>query len=143
MLTTYRLDRRFVLTSVGVQLVGAGVTAMLAFLLWAWLGILTVVLLLNAIRVLAIPPTVARTNDEGARLGGPTSARPVHLAWSDVDNVGIDRSSLVFDRSDGSSVVFALAYLGSRAQEFVRDVYDRLNRANGYRRFDPDPDPGA
>lgn len=133
----YRLDRRFVLTSVGVQMVAAGVAAMLAFLVWGWIGILTLLLLLNAVRVLAVPPSVARTDDHGAKLGGPTSAKPVQVEWTDVDDVAIDKSNLVIDRTDGSSVVFALPYLGARAGELVRDVYDRLNTANGYRRFDP------
>jgi hypothetical protein len=135
--TTYRLDRRFVLASVGVQMIGAGVVAMLAFWVWGWLGILAVLLLLNAARVFVLPPVVARTEQDGAQLGGPESAKPVSLVWSEVDNVSIDRGRLVFERADGSSTVFSLAYLGARADDFVRDVYERLNTANGYRRFDP------
>lgn len=137
MQTTYRLDRRFVLTSVGVQMIAAGVAAMLAFLVWEWLGVLAALLLLNALRIVVRPPVVARTRLEGARLGGPTSARPIDLAWSAVEGVDVDRGRLVFERTDGSSVVFALAYIGARADAFVRDVYERLNAAHGYRRFDP------
>lgn len=137
MQTTYRLDRRFVLTSVGVQMIGAGVAAMLAFLVWGPLGIIAVLLILNAIRVVALPPTVARTDAEGARLGGPVSAKPVDVLWAGVDDLSIDRGRLVFERTDGGTVVFSLAYLGGRANDFVRDVYERLNTANGYRRFDP------
>ncbi|KQX74255.1 hypothetical protein ASD10_03130 [Aeromicrobium sp. Root472D3] len=136
--TTYRLDRRYVLTSVGVQLIGAGVAAMLAFLVWEWIGLLAVVLLLNAVRVLVLPPTVVRADPEGVRLGGPVSARPVHVRWADVEDVSIGRGELVFTRSDGGSVVFSLVHLGSRANTFARDVYDRLNVANGYTRFDPE-----
>ena len=32
---------------------------------------------------------------------------------------------------------FPLAYVGVRRDELVRDIYDRLNTANGYTRFDP------
>jgi hypothetical protein len=135
--TTYRLDRRFVLTSVGVQVIGAGVAAILAFLVWAPLGVMALLLILNAVRVVALPPAVARTDVEGARLGGPVSTRPVELSWAGVDDVSIDRGRLVFQRTDGGSVVFVLAYLGARSGDFVRDVYERLNAANGYRRFDP------
>lgn len=137
MQTIYRLDRRFVLTSVGVQVFGAGVAAMLAFLVWSPLGVIALLLVLNAVRVVALPPIVARTGIEGARLGGPVSAKPVDLSWAGVDDVSLDRRRLVFERTDGGSVVFSLAYLGARADDFVRDVYERLNTANGYRRFDP------
>ena len=136
--TTYRLDRRYVLTSVGVQLIGAGLAAMLAFLLWDWIGLLAVVLLLNAVRVLVLPPKVVRADAEGVRLGGPVSARPVHVRWADVEDVSIGRGQLVFSRTDGGTVVFSLMHLGARGNDFVRDVYDRLNTANGYSRFDPD-----
>lgn len=135
--TGYRLDRRFILTSVGVQLMGAGVAAMLAFFVWGWIGLLALGLVLNALRLMVLPPTVARTDGVGARLGGPLSAKPVHVLWSDVDDVSIDPGQLVFGRGDGSSVVFSLMHLGPKADAFVRDVYDRLNAANGYRRFDP------
>jgi hypothetical protein len=134
--TTYRLDRRFVLGSIGVLLIGAGVTAMLAFWLWAPLGVLTALLLLNALRVGVWPPVVARTDDEGARLGGPGTSKPMTVAWSEVEDVSIEGGRLVFDLGD-RSIVFSLAYLGARGNEFVQDVYERLNAANGYRRFDP------
>lgn len=136
--TTYRLDRRYVLTSVGVQLIGAGLAAMLAFWVWEWFWLLFAALLVNAVRVLVLPPTVVRSDERGARLGGPVTSRPVHLEWSDVDDVGIERGQLVFTRTDGSSIVFSLVHLGRRSDELVREVYDRLNAANGYRRFDPE-----
>ena len=135
--TGYRLDRRFVLTSVGVQMIGAGVAAMLAFFVWGWIGLVAAGLLLNALRLIVLPPTVARTDTDGTRLGGPLTAKPVQVLWSEVDDVSIGQGQLVFSRGDGSSVVFSLMHLGPRANDFVRDVYDRLNTANGYRRFDP------
>ena len=136
--STYRLDRRFVLTSVGAQIIGAGVAAMLAFLVWDWFWLLFVVLLANAARVLVLPPTVVRADDRGVRLGGPVTSRPVEVEWSDVDDVALERGRLVFTRTDGSSVVFSLVHIARRADDFVREVYDRLNAANGYSRFDPD-----
>ena len=141
--TTYRLDRRFVLGSVGVQVVGAGLAAMLAFVVWEWIGVLAVALLLNAVRLALLPPAVVRADAQGVRLGGPLTGKPVRLAWSEVDDVSIGGGQLVFARTDEGSVVFSLAHLGARGTEFVRDVYDRLNAANGYRRFDPDADPDA
>jgi hypothetical protein len=135
--TTYRLDRRFVLGSVGVQVVGAGLAAMLAFFVWDWIGLLAAALLLNAARLVLLPPVVVRADAQGVRLGGPLTGKPVRLEWSHVDDVSIGSGQLVFTRGDESSVAFSLVHLGSRGDDFVRDVYDRLNAANGYRRFDP------
>ena len=41
------------------------------------------------------------------------------------------------DRGNGEVLGVPLAYVGGRATELLRDIYDRLNAANGYRRFDP------
>lgn len=118
-------------------MIGAGIAALLAFWVWGPLGVLTVLLLLNAARLLVWPPKVARTDPDGAFLGGPISARPVHVKWADVDEVSMDRGSLTFGRGESSSVVFSILHLGGQADAFVRDVYERLNSANGYSRFDP------
>ena len=142
-LTNYRLDRRFVLLSVGINVVVAGVAAALAFFLsgvdtLAWVfGILAVLALLNALRVYAWPPVVARTDPGGLRVGGPLTVQPVSVLWLDVEDVSTDGGRLFIDRGNDEVLAFPLAYVGSRATELVRDIYDRLNAANGYRRFNP------
>lgn len=145
--TKYRLDRRFVLPAVGLHVLVAGVLAALAFVLWAPLGILAGLLLLNALRVLALPPYVALTDAAGARLGGPMTVKRVRVEWSEVEDVSVEGSRLFFDRGDSRLLVFPLAYVGTRAGQLAGDVRERLNSANGYRRYDPtghtpqDPDP--
>jgi hypothetical protein len=135
--TTYRLDRRFTMPAIGLHLIGAGLSAVLAFLVWGPLGVLTVLLLLNALRLAAVPPPVARTDDGGVRLGGPLTTKAVRIEWSEVEGLSVDRGKLFFERADGSSLVFPLAHVRSHADDFVRDVYQRLNTAYGYSRFDP------
>lgn len=145
--TKYRLDRRFVLPAIGVHLIAAGIAALLAFTVWEPLGVLAILLLLNAVRVLGWPPHVALLDTTGARLGGVMTVKRVHIAWTDVENVTVESSRLFFDRGDTSVLVFPLAYVGGRASELATEVRERLNKANGYRRYDPsghtpqDPEP--
>ncbi len=142
-LTNYRLDRRFVLLAVGTNVMVAGVSAALALFLssvaaLAWIfGLLAVAAVANAVRVFAFPPVVARTDPGGLRLGGPLTVKPIHVPWLDIEDVTIDSARLFVDRGGDAVVAFPLAYVGSRATELLRDIYDRLNTANGYRRFTP------
>ena len=142
-LTNYRLDRRFVLHAVGINVMVAGVAAALAFFLssvavLAWIfGVLAVVALLNTVRIYALPPVVARTDPGGLQIGGPLSRRPARVPWLDVEDVTTDGGRLFVDRGDDEAIGFPLAYVGARATELMRDIYDRLNAANGYRRFNP------
>ena len=137
-LTNYRLDRRFVLPAVGLHLIAAALVAVLAFLAWAPLGVLLVPIALNALRLLAWPPVVVRTDPGGVRLGGPLTVKHVRIAWSEVEDVSVDRSRLYVTRGETGTVAFPLAYVGQRAPDLAREVYDRLNQASGYTRFDPD-----
>lgn len=137
-MTAYRLDRRFVLPAIGVHIIAAGIAAALAYLVWWPFGVLAALLLLNALRVWAFPPGVARADELGIRLGGPMTVKHVRLVWTDVESVSVDGPRLFIDRGDDGTLVFPLAYVGDRAEEFVRDVHTRLNKANGYQRFDPD-----
>lgn len=136
-MTIYRLARRAVMPLIGLHLIGAGLATILAFLVWSPLGVLVALALLNALRLAAVPPRVARTAVDDVRLGGPLTAKPVRIEWADVEDVSVERGSLCFERGDGSSLRFPLAYVGNRADALVRDVYERLNAAHGYHRFDP------
>lgn len=142
-LTNYRLDRKFVLLSVGSNVMAAGVAAALGFFLssvaaLAWVfGILTVAALLNAVRVLAFPPVVARTDPGSLRLGGPLTVKPIHVPWIDVEDITTADGRLFVDRGNDELIAFPLVFVGGRATELLRDTYDRLNTANGYRRFNP------
>lgn len=137
-MTGYRLDRRFVLPAIGLQVIVAGIAALLAFIVWWPFGLLSALLVLNAIRMFILPPGVARADESGIRLGGPLTVKPERVEWSEVESVRVDDARLFIDRGGDRTLVFPLAYVGDRASEFVRDVHDRLNAANGYQRFDPE-----
>jgi hypothetical protein len=142
-LTNYRLDRRFVLLAVGINVMVAGVAAALAFFLasveaLAWVfGILAIAALLNAVRVYALPPVVVRTDPGVLRVGGPLTVKPIRVPWLEVEDVTTDGGRLFVDRGNSEVIAFPLAYVGGRSTDLLRDLYDRLNTANGYRRFNP------
>ncbi|MGA8986788.1 hypothetical protein [Aeromicrobium sp.] len=139
---TYRLDRRFVLPAVGISLIVAGLAAALAFVLssvgpLAWIfGGLTVLALLVGLRTIAFPPAVVRLDATGLRIGGQLTVRPVRVPWLEIQDVTVESMRLLIDRGDGQVLAFPLAYVGSLAGEMLREIYDGLNTANGYRRFD-------
>jgi hypothetical protein len=135
--TSYRLDRLAVLPLIGLHIVGAGLSTILAFVVWPPLGVLPVLLLLHTVRLVFFAPPVARTDETGVRLGGQYTYKPIRIEWTQVEDVSVERGALMFDRGHGGTIQFPLAYVGSRRDELVKDVYDRLNAANGYRRFDP------
>jgi hypothetical protein len=140
-LTNYRLDRRFVLPAIGLHLIAAGVAAALAFLVWAPIGIVVGLLALSALRLLAWPPVAIRTDPLGVRLGGALSRHPVAIEWKSVEDVDRDGPHLYIRPTSGETVGVLLPRVGDRADELVRDVYERLNTANGYTRFDPETPP--
>jgi hypothetical protein len=142
-LTNYRLDRRFVLLAVGTNVMVAGVAAALGFFLssvtaLAWIfGILTITALLNAVRVFVFPPVVARTDPGGLRVGGALTVKPIRVPWLEIEDVTTEGGRLFVDRGNDQVLGFPLVYVGRRAPQLLRDIYDRLNAANGYRRFNP------
>jgi hypothetical protein len=138
----YRLDRRFVLQAIGITLLVAAVVLSLTWAVtvaWGqWIGLLLVLgLFVRAVVLWVRPPVVARTDAEGVTLGGSLTVRPVSIIWTDVEDVSSDTQQMFLAR-DGSTLAFPLAYVGARGPELLRDVYDRLNTAHGYRRFEPE-----
>ncbi|WP_332643499.1 hypothetical protein, partial [Aeromicrobium sp.] len=137
----YRLDRRFVLRSLGINVMTLGTFTVGAFLLpgvWSWLFAgLAVLLLINAVTMAVWPPVVVRTAEANVRVGGRLTVRRISLPWSEVEGVDHADGRLYFTRGDETILSFPLAYVGPRGEELVRDIYDRLNTANGYTRFNP------
>ncbi len=135
----YRLDRRFVLRPLGLNVMILGLATAGAFLLpgaWGLVCVVLAVLLLgNALALGLRPPVVARTSDDDIRVGGRLTVRRTSLPWSEVEGVDHANDRLYFTRGDGSALTFPLAYVGDRRDDLVRDIYDRLNTANGYVRF--------
>ncbi|MDX6277265.1 MAG: hypothetical protein QOJ72_1393 [Nocardioidaceae bacterium] len=137
----YRLDRRFVLRALGLNVMCMGTLMVGAFLLsgvWSLVcAALVVLLLANAIWLAGWPPAVVRTTADGVRVGGRLTVRPVSLTWTEVEDVGLVGDRLHLNRGDQRILDFPLAYVGARRDELIREIYDRLNTAHGYRRFDP------
>ena len=137
----FRLDRRFVLRAIGLNVMSIGTLMVGAFLLsgvWSLLCALLVVLLLsNAMWLAGWPPVVVRTTADSLRVGGRLTVRPVRLTWTDVEGVDLSDERLQLNRGDEQIIDFPLAYVGGRRDELIREIYDRLNTAHGYRRFDP------
>ncbi len=134
-MTTYRLDRAPALAVAGVLVIVAALTGFVTALMSSVaLGIVTAALLVIAIVVVARPPVVLRLDAERIR------TRRSSAAWKDVQDVRHGDGQLMLSLGpEGAAqrvLRIALATVGTRAPELVREVYDRLNTAHGYRRFD-------
>lgn len=137
---TYRLDRRFVLQAIGVNLLVAGLALWLALAAGSWwialIGLAVAVVMFVRAGVLWFrPPVVALTEPETVVLGGPLTVKRVEIGWTDVEGVSFDDQRVYLDRGE-KVLAFPLAYAGSRGPELLRDIYDRLNTAYGYERFE-------
>ena len=67
----------------------------------------------------------------------PLTVKPIRVPWLDIEDVATEGARLFVDRGSDEVLGFPLVYVGRRAPQLLRDIYDRLNAANGYRRFDP------
>lgn len=136
--TKYRLDRAQALVAVGVLFVVAAVLVVVAFLASAWVWVAVVVVALVAFRLVLVPPVVVRFDENGfrgrVRTAGVGSFRG---RWVDVTDAQISSNvlRLTCESGPGLQLPLVLVQNGRRA-ELVRDVYSRLNTANGYQRYD-------
>lgn len=137
----YRLGRAHRLMVVGAAFVVAAVAVMVAFAVRSSgvgfgiaLGIAAVVAL-AAIALLLIGPVVVIVDADGFRArirsGGPRT-----IAWADVEEVDTADGLLVLTNTAGDDVRFPLAMVEpAQRTPLLREVHDRLNTANGYRRL--------
>lgn len=133
-MTTYRLDRAPALAVAGGAIVVAAAAAFVGFLAsWAWLGVVAVLALVVAALVLWRPPVVVRLDEHGIR------TRRARELWTDVEDASVTGNELRLTLGpEGPTqrvLRLPLTSIGGRAPELVRETYDRLNTANGYRRF--------
>ena len=89
-----------------------------------------------ALRLAFRPPVVLRLDDDGYRsrtrsAGGLFSGR-----WLDVEDVTVADDVLVFSLVGGGEQRMPLGFFGRDRMRLLRDIHDRLNTANGYRRFE-------
>lgn len=80
------------------------------------------------------PPVVLTLDAAGYRARG----RHGDGTWRSIEDVTVADGLLRFTDSAGTTAAFPLALVDrNQRAALVRDVYDRLNTAYGYRRFDP------
>jgi len=150
--STYRLDRAFALRAFGLQLVVVAVLAFLAFVLTSFdgfargvgiaLAILAVLGFVSALKVLVLPPKLLTLDSDGYRAERRAGGEGFRGRWEDVSEIRAPYSKgggqvLVVEYADASQQQFPLVLVRERRTQLIRDFYDRLNTANGYRRFDP------
>ena len=112
----YRLDRRFVLRPLGINVMTLGTFTVGAFLLpGVWcvgVAVLAVLLLVNAASMALWPPVVVRTSADDVRVGGRLTVRRITMPWSEVEGVEHADGRLYFTRGDEKILSFPLAYVG-------------------------------
>ncbi|MTB88481.1 hypothetical protein H9L21_00830 [Aeromicrobium senzhongii] len=143
-MTRYRLDRAHLMVLAGVCFIVAAVSVLVAFLTAGGGdlangvaivagGIALVALLVAAVANLR-PPVVLTLDPAGYRARG----RHGEGTWKGVESVEVSDGLLRFTDGAGAVTAFPLSLVDrSRRAELIREVYDRLNTAHGYRRFDP------
>jgi hypothetical protein len=145
-MSTYRLDRGAALVTVGVCLVVAAVAVFLAFLLAPldnavrWIGYLAIVVavtaLVGALRFALRPPVLLRLDDDGYRSRTRSSGGLFSGRWLDVEDVMVVDDVLCLTTTGGLVHRLPLGFVGRERMRLLRDMHDRLNAANGYRRFE-------
>ena len=145
-MTTYRLDRSIALTSVGICLVAAAVAVFVAFLLAPlesgvrWIGyaaiVVMVLALVVALRLALRPPVVLRLDADGYTSRTRSADGRFSGRWLDIEDVAVADDVLVFTLADGGGEQrLPLGFVGADRMRLLHDIHDRLNTANGYRRF--------
>jgi hypothetical protein len=144
--TTYRLDRGVALVTVGVSLVVAAVAVFVAFLLVpldsaarfiGYVAIVVMVLaLLMALRFAFRPPVLLRLDAEGYRSRSRSADGVFSGRWLDVDDVSVSGDVLRLSLTSGGEQQLPLSFVARDRVRLLRDIHDRLNTANGYRRFE-------
>ena len=142
--TRYRLDRAHLMVLAGACFITAAVSVLIAFLtagkgsagttVAIIFGVLAIVALLVAAVANLRPPTVLTLDEIGFRARG----RHGDSTWKQVEAVQVDDGLLRFTDGEGAVTAIPLQLVDHRQRaDLVRDVYTRLNAANGYVRFDP------
>ena len=144
--STYRLDRGVALATVGISLVVAAVAVFLAFMLAPldsavrWIGyvaiVVAVVAMTTTLRFSLRPPVILRLDDEEYYSRTRTTGGLFSGRWLDVEDVTVADDVLVFRLVGGGEQRMPLGFFGRDKMRLLHDIHERLNTANGYRRFE-------
>jgi hypothetical protein len=144
--STYRLDRGVAMMSVGICFVVAAVATFLAFMLMPLdnsvrfigyaAGVVAAIAIVVALHYVFRRPVVLTLDDDGYRSRTRSTQGLFSGRWLDVEDVKVADDVLVFSLVRGGEQQMPLGFVGRDKMRLLRDVHDRLNAANGYRRFE-------
>lgn len=139
--SVYRLGRGPALLGTGVSLIVAAIFVLIAFLAAAddlarsWLTVVTgglaLVALVVAARFALRPPAVVRMTPVQFAIARPRRSG----AWDDVEAVTVQGGVVVLAGSGPEATLDLTLVDPTQRDQLVREIYDRLNAANGYTRF--------
>ncbi|WP_169309995.1 hypothetical protein [Aeromicrobium marinum] len=137
----YRLSRGPALLGAGSFLIASAVAVFLAFVLVprdgaaGWMGVvagvLAVLALAQSARFALRSPVVMTLTDQGFVIGRPRCRG----RWEDVEDVVLEAGRLGLTGENVAAGLDLRLIEPDQVQPLVREVYDRLNTANGYTRF--------
>ena len=132
--------------SVGICLVVAAVAIFLAFILMPLdnvlrlvgyaAGVVAAFAIVVASKYALHRPVVLKLDADGYRSRTRSSGGVFSGRWLDVEDVQLADDVLVFSLADGRQQRMPLDFFGSHRMRLLREVHERLNTANGYRRFE-------
>ncbi len=134
-MTRFRLDRAAALVTSGVFVVVAAVAAGVAFFLSSTIiGAISLAALGIAAIYAARPPVVLTLDAEGYRSRVRFESGRFVGDWRDVEEAGVTEGFLVLTTKEGQRA-FPLRLVGGQRVQVLAAVNERLNEANGYRRW--------
>ena len=144
--STYRLDRGVAMMSVGICLVVAAVATFLAFMLMPLdnsvrfigyaAGAVAAFAIVVALNYSFRRPVVLTLDHDGYRSRTRSTQGRFSGQWLDVEDVRAADDVLVFSLVGGGEQQMPLAFFGRDKVRLLREINERLNAANGYRRFE-------
>jgi hypothetical protein len=80
---------------------------------------------------------VLKLDDDGYRSRTRSARGTFTGRWLDVEDATVADDVLVFSLAGGGEQRMPLGFFGRDKMRLLRDINERLNAANGYRRFGP------
>ena len=135
MTSRFRLDRAAALATAGVFVLVAAVAAGVAFWLSSTiLGAIALAALGIAALYAVRPPVVLKLDEAGYSSRVRFESGRFVGVWSDVEEAEVVEGFLVLSTTEGQRA-FPLRLVGGQRVQVLAAVNERLNEANGYRRW--------
>jgi hypothetical protein len=98
--------------------------------------VVAVIASITALRFSIRPPVILRLDEEAYFSRSRTTGGLFSGRWLDVEDVTVADDVLVFRLVGGGEQRMPLAFFGRDKMRLLHDIHERLNTANGYRRFE-------